>query len=409
MEQLMSDSDKFQIVDRIASKTRIYPFEEDDDIYSIITYFLQNRNNCQPFYIVDLSAVMTQYRYWTDCLPRVQAYYAIKSNPDPMILYVLAGLGCGFDCASNEEISMAKSQGVDKIIYANPCKKSESLQYARDVDVDILTFDSLNELDKIRLNHPDAVCVIRIAVDDSGSECRFNAKFGCSMDEARKLLTAAIGKINVAGISWHVGSNCKIAGQFLKAFKQAREVYDMATEMGFKITIIDIGGGFPGTDTETITFRAIAEEINTAIDRYFSDETDITFIGEPGRFMCASSHTLVNHICGIKDTVDEEGDIVYKYTIDDTIYGSYNCIIYDHVVPQFNAFNERGEKTYKTTIAGHSCDSMDMNLNGSEPIMLPKLATGDKVFVPNFGAYTSASASSFNGFRPPAQYYIVRE
>ncbi len=405
-------SDKLQIVDRNEVKPKVHTFGVHDDIYDIISYFLESTSSNQAFYIVDLNAVQARYQYWSDCLPRVQAYYAIKSNPDPMILYVLAKLGCGFDCASREEIIMAKANGVtdDKIIYANPCKKPESLQYARSVDVDLMTFDSRSELDKIKLYHPDAKCIIRIAVDDSGSECRFSCKFGCTKDEVRDLLTLAkLDEIEIVGISWHVGSNCKVIGQFDRAFRDAREVFNMAKEMGFNMNIIDIGGGFPGVDTEQLTFSDIATEINSAIDKHFSDVPDMKFIGEPGRFMCTSSHTLVNTIIGIKPTVDDKtGEKIYKYTIDDTVYGSFNCIKYDYATPQIQAFNERTEKTYKSTIFGQSCDSLDKELNGKQYINLPKLAIGDRVFVQNFGAYTCASSSGFNGFTPPGKHYIMR-
>jgi ornithine decarboxylase len=212
-------------------------------------------------------------------------------------------------------------------------------------------------------------------------------------------------------------------GQFDKAFRDARVIFDYAAEMGIDMQIIDIGGGFPGVDTDKatfrqvqvgapskLTFRQIAGEINTAIDKHFGDVlTQVRFIGEPGRFMCTSSHTLVNTIIGIKATADSKtGEKVYLYTIDDTVYGSFNCIKYDYAVPQFQAFNERTEKTFKSTIFGQSCDSMDKELNGTEYSYLPKLAIGDRVFVTNFGAYTCASSSSFNGFTPPGKHYIIR-
>lgn len=406
-------SDKLQMVDRDEVKQKVYSFDMNDDIYDIISYFLDINSNNEAFYIVDLYQIQQQYKLWCEHLPRVQAYYAIKSNPDPMILNVLAKLGCGFDCASREEITMAKLNDVpnNKIIYANPCKKTESLAYARGGDVDLLTFDTGCELDKIKLFHPDAMCIIRIMVDDSGSECRFNCKFGCTPEVAKDLLDLAKrNHINVVGISWHVGSNCRVTGQFNKAFKSAREIFDYGVELGFNMNIVDIGGGFPGANvSDAATFGQIAEEINEAMDEYFNDYPDVKFMGEPGRFMCTTSHTLVNTIIGIKEyKKPDTGERTYQYTIDDTIYGSYNCVKYDYAIPQFQAFNERTSKQYKSTIFGQSCDSMDKELNGPTDINLPKLAIGDKVFVTNFGAYTSASSSTFNGFTPPGKYYIIR-
>ena len=79
--------------------------------------------------------------------------------------------------------------------------------------------------------------------------------------------------------------------------------------------------------------------------------------------------------------------------------------MFDHAQPKILPFNERTEKTYKTMILGHSCDSIDII---SRSILLPKLAVGDRLFVQNFGAYTRASSSSFNGLKTSLIHYIIR-
>ena len=155
---LVDMSDKFQIVDREETKKKVHRFDSNADIYEIISYFLELKSSNEPFYIVDLSEVKRRFMQWSKVLPRVEPFYAIKSNPDPMILYVLSKLGSGFDCASKDEIILAKSTGVpvENLLYANPTKDQSSLQFARSQDVDYLTFDSYCELDKIKLFHPDA-------------------------------------------------------------------------------------------------------------------------------------------------------------------------------------------------------------------------------------------------------------
>lgn len=400
-------SDRLQIVDRGDIKKKLYKFDNSSNIYDIISYFLELKSSNDPFYIVDLGEVQKKYQQWIKFLPRVKPFYAIKSNPDSMLLHILAKLGCGFDCASKDEIILAKSTGVstDNLLYANPVKDNESLQFARSQDVDYLTFDTCCELDKIKVCHPDAKCIIRIQVDDSGSECQFNTKFGCTLEEVKELLELAkIDKINIVGTSFHCGSNCKVKGQFMNAIRDAKKVFDIAKNYGFTLNILDIGGGFPGCDDDIITFEQIADEINKAIDMYFND-IDVKFIAEPGRMFSASSHTLVATIIGIKNSISIANEEIFKYTLNDGVYGSFNCIIFDHAVPKILPFNERTEKTYKSTLFGPSCDSIDVITKDAE---LPKLAIGDRVFVLNFGAYTKASSSSFNGFRTTLNYYITK-
>ena len=53
-----------------------------------------------PFFVGDLGEVVRQYRRWIKNLPRIEPFFAIKCNPDPMVLHTLVKLGVGFDCAS---------------------------------------------------------------------------------------------------------------------------------------------------------------------------------------------------------------------------------------------------------------------------------------------------------------------
>ena len=156
-----------------------------------------------------------------------------------------------------------------------------------------------------------------------------------------------------------------------------------------------------------MTFPMLAREINTAIDKYFSDIPNLKIIAEPGRYFSGSSHTLVVTVIGIKTKKNAEtGEPEYIYTVNDTIYGSFNCIMYDFANPQIFPYNERTEKTYKSTIFGQSCDSIDRITK--VPVDLPRLIYGDKLYVKNFGAYTIASSSSFNGFKTSKIHYITR-
>ena len=216
---------------------------------------------------------------------------------------------------------------------------------------------------------------------------------------------AKIHKLNIVGVSWHVGSNCRVKGQFEKAIKNGRQVFDMGISMGFDMNIVDIGGGFPGTDECEITFEELAREINIAIDTYFLDLPNVKFIGEPGRAFCTSSHTLVCTIIGIKSYFNSQSGLMeYSYTINEGVYGSFNCIIFDHAKPLIVPFNERNEISYKSTVYGCSCDSIDVI---TKDALLPKLAMGERVYVSNFGAYTRASSSSFNGFSTSLIHYII--
>jgi diaminopimelate decarboxylase len=391
-------------------------YGSDRDTYDIINDFLEDNQSERAFYIIDLGELTASYSNWMRLLPDVKPYYAVKCNPNPVILEALASLGANFDCASENEMKtiIEITKDPSRIIFANPCKMSSQIRYARANDVDMMTFDCEEELYKIKLYHPYAKLVLRLAVDDSKSKCKFNKKFGCKLEQVEGLLCIAKTlKLDVNGFSFHVGSGCSSADNFYEAIRYCRTATDIAIKMGIQINMIDIGGGFPGLDRE-VNFEDIAKRVNDGIADFFGDEMlakeldkgGIQFIAEPGRFFAEKTHTLVLNVIGKKNVVDDiTGENVIVYYLNDGIYGSFGCIYFDHSHPVILPFNERNNKVHRSRIFGPTCDSIDLI---AEDIMLPELAIGEWVYVENFGAYTVASSSNFNGFKTNVFKYIFR-
>jgi ornithine decarboxylase len=369
---------------------RVYK-KDEDDIFDIINTILEGNISEEAFYIVDIGKVIRQVQKWNEFLPDVKPYYAVKCNPNPLILKILSSLDVNFDCASKNEIASVVSITEDpsRIIFANPCKMSNQIKYARANDVDLMTFDSDHELYKIKLYHPYSDLILRIKVDDSQSVCRFGCKFGVDVDDVKRILEIAKTlSLNVVGISFHVGSGCKNPDQFKSAITDSKKCFDIAADVGFDFKILDIGGGFEDETFEECA-RIIKENLETSCK-------DVQVIAEPGRFFVSSSHTLVVNVIGKKDSTDPEtGEKTFVYYLNDGMYGSFNCVHFDHAVPIVCPFNERDGKRYKSKIFGPTCDSMDKI---SDEVLLPELAIGEWCYVENFGAYTCAAASTFNGF-----------
>ena len=150
-----------------------------------------------------------------------------------------------------------------------------------------------------------------------------------------------------------------------------------------------------------VSFEKIADKVNEAIDFYFGD-TDVQFIAEPGRFMVQKSHTLV--VCVVAKKKTDEGFIYY---INDGVYGSFNCIIFDHQDPVLIPvkYIENGSM-YPSKIFGNTCDSLD---EIKKCVMLTELHIGDFLYVKNFGAYTtSAKSDGFNGYKVDNFQYIEK-
>lgn len=379
----------------ILQEYNVRVYKKDEDIVDIINSILEGNISEEAFYIVNIGKLYKQYQTWEENLPDVKPYYAVKCNPNELVLKILASLDVNFDCASKNEIASVMSVIDDpsRIIFANPCKMSNQIKYARANDVDLMTFDSDHELYKIKLYHPYSDLLLRIKVDDSSSVCRFGCKFGVdpSGNEIQRILEIAKTlSLNVIGVSFHVGSGCKDTNQYRTAIMESKKCFDIAKSLGMNFTILDIGGGF-----EDDTFVEAARVIKDSLKEVAFPE-DCKIIAEPGRFFVSSSHTLVVNVIGKKDVTDSEtGEKMFVYYLNDGMYGSFNCVHFDHAKPILCPFNERNGKLYKSKIFGPTCDSMDKIF---DEVYLPELAIGEWCYIENFGAYTCAAASSFNGF-----------
>ncbi|CAO3676816.1 unnamed protein product [Rhizopus stolonifer] len=369
------------------------------------------------FFIGDLGEVFRQHLRWKALLPRIEPFFAVKCNPDPMIVKLLASLGTGFDCASKSEIQQVLDAGVEpnRIIYANPCKQASFIRYAAQHNVSRMTFDNTEELYKIKKLYPDAELVLRILTDDSSSLCQLGLKFGAPLDTVEDLLrTAKELELNVMGVSFHVGSGCLDASAFGDAVLRARKVFDQGQAMGFNFTLLDVGGGFPGSDIKDgITFEKVAAILGPMVDSMFPPE--IRVIAEPGRYYVSSAFTICTNIIGRRTIAatpkTEQNQQQYMYYVNDGMYGSFNCIIFDHQVvypkvlvkdKNFVYGQQLQEPHYESSVWGPTCDSIDC-LNKST--QLPVLEAGDWLYYENMGAYTICAASQFNGFRKSEVLY----
>lgn len=411
----ITTADNFTELTQLFNEKKITTFPTDISIIDVIKTTLENSHLDTGFFIVDLSVVISQYKKWVEYLPKVKPFYAVKCNPDVLVIKTLAILGTGFDCASKNEISLVldnTSVDASRIIFANPAKSDTHIRYARGVDVDIMTFDNMYELLKIVNYNPDAKLIIRIKVDDSFSVCKFNSKFGADLEDVENLLKLAKTiLLDIIGVSFHVGSGCKNAEAYASAIEKCKEVFKIAKNNGYELKILDLGGGFPGTDDTQIKFEDIAVMINNSLDKYFPEsefpqDYGLQIIAEPGRYFAAASHTIVlNVIAKNKYIHKETKETHFAYTLNDGVYGSFNCIVFDNAKPIIKPFNERDGKVYNCTVYGPTCDSMDTISNYSK---LPDLAIGESVYIENAGAYTTAAASNFNGFQRTPCEYIMR-
>lgn len=342
-----------------------------------------------PLLVLSLEQIEKNYRLLRTHLPRVKVFYAIKANPHRHILELMRDLGSNFDVASDGEIMELSSLGVDgsRMIYANPMKTVNGLRACRNAGVGKMTFDSAGEIDKMARECPGATVLLRIRIDNSSAHVDLNKKFGAAREQALELLLKARDAgLDAAGIAFHVGSQTTSADPYLYALDIAREIFEEAAAAGMQLRIMDIGGGFPIPEPKVrFNLQEMLNQINARLDEDFPG---VEIWAEPGRFICGTAVNLITSVIG----VTERGGQPW-YFLDEGLYGTFSGVLFDQWDFKLISFKE-GEQV-AATFAGPSCDSLDIMFRGK---MTVRQEEGDLILVPICGAYTSASATTFNGF-----------
>jgi ornithine decarboxylase len=362
-----------------------------------------------PLVIVDHKALRENYGQFRKYLPRVQVYYAVKANSAPEIVRTFYEAGGSFDVASLAEF-LTVHENVkdlpdeqrqafiwDRIIYANPIKATETLEQL-DPYKPLVTYDNYEEVLKIAKHAPRAGLVLRLRVPNTGSMVELSSKFGALPGEAVDLIAfARNNKLDVEGLSFHVGSQCTNVQNYIQALNLSAQVFAEAKSRGFELKLLDIGGGFPAHYDDTIpAFKTLAKAINPELDRLFPPPIEI--LAEPGRFLVASAATAISKIIG---KAVREGKLCYY--VNDGVYHTFSGVIFDHCQYPLKSFKKGPGQI--CSVFGPTCDALD-TISLAE--QLPDLGLGDLLYAPNIGAYSAASSTSFNGF-PPARVVHVNQ
>jgi len=346
----------------------------------------------RPFLILDTALVRDKARRIRAAMPRVQAHYAVKANPDRRVIKALMQEGCGFEIASIAELDLLLSLGVPahEILYSNPMKPRDSIAYAASKGVEWMVVDSVDELRRAHEIKPDLKLYLRIATPNIGSDWPLSGKFGAGANETREIvLTAAKLGTDLAGVTFHAGSQCRNPENWRVGIEKARTLFDVMTKAGLKPRLLDIGGGFPVRHVKPIpSIEVVGEIINEAL-RAFPPEVRV--VAEPGRFLVSDAAYFV---CRVIGTTTRGGKRWMHWDA-----GLFGGVIETTEGLKYKLRTERSGPDVPWHVAGPTCDSLDVILR-DEP--LPSdLQEGDFVYIRNAGAYTTAYASEFNGFPLP--------
>jgi ornithine decarboxylase len=372
-----------------------------------IERFLAETPRETPFLVVDLDRVEQNFRAMAAAFPKARIFYAIKANPARPVLERLLSLGAHFDAASWEEISLCLQAGAtpDQISFGNTIKKASAIARAHQAGIDLFVFDSKEELEKIARHAPGTRVFCRLIVATEGAAFPLARKFGTHADMAVELMkhAASLGLVPY-GLSFHPGSQQTGPDAHEAAIGQVAMLFDELAQLGIALGMINLGGGFPTRYLDDVTsIERFGHGIGRALAFHFENALPEVFL-EPGRFLV-----------GDAGVVESEVVLVSQRSKTDPVRWVYLDI------GRFGGLAEtEGESTrYHITtphdggpdgpvvIAGPTCDSADMLYERNNNRLPLALTSGDRVRLHATGAYVSTYASTgFNGFAPPAEYYI---
>jgi ornithine decarboxylase len=372
-----------------------------------IREFLKTRKDEGPCLVVDLDVIRDNYQSFAKALPDTRVFYAVKANPAPAIVKLLAELGSCFDVASVAETETVLAAGAtpERISYGNTIKKESEIAAAYRLGVTLFAVDCEAEVDKVARAAPGSRVICRIHCDGSGSEWPLSRKFGCEPDYAVDILELAHRQGLVPhGISFHVGSQQHNVEAWDRALASTAAIFRGCAERGITLSMVNLGGGFPAKYVrKTPKLESYGKAIVRALRKHFGNAIPETIV-EPGRGLVGNSGVIEAEVVLIAKRSPED-DVRWVYLDIGKFHGLAETIDESIRYPIRTA-KDRDEMA-PCIIAGPTCDSVDV-LYEKNPYPLPvSLAIGDKVLIEATGAYTTTYSSvGFNGYPPLKQYVI---
>jgi len=360
-----------------------------------------------PCLVVDLDVVRENFHTFARALPDSRVFYAVKANPAPEVLSLLASLGSCFDTASVPEIEMALAAGAtpDRISFGNTIKKERDVARAYALGIRLFAVDSVAEVEKVARAAPGAKVFCRFLFDCVGAEWPLSRKFGCDPEMAVDVLEHAhrLG-LEAYGVSFHVGSQQGRTAAWDEALKSAATIFRACADRGINLSMVNLGGGFPTKYLKEVpAVKAYGRSIFRALRKHFGNRVPDTII-EPGRGMVGNAGVIEAEVVLISQK-SRQDDVRWVY-LDIGKFGGLAETMDESIRYPIRTPRD-GDAVAPCVLAGPTCDSADV-LYEKTPYELPvSLEIGDKVLIEGTGAYTSTySAVAFNGFDPLKTYHI---
>lgn len=374
-----------------------------------------------PLYVYEANRIRENYRRFYKAFqsrwPKFKVFYAVKSNSNPAIVKILVKEGAGCDCASQNEILLAKHVGVqgEEILFSG--------NYLSEVDIQeglrakaLINLDDLSLLPKLlQFGRPGCLsfrinpAIGKSNVHENIALAGKQAKFGIPWEKALPAYAAAKeAGIKRFGVHMMTGS-CVTDPHYFEAItlKLLDCIGPIAKKLNIAFEFVDIGGGFgiPYKEDEKLLDIEKTAELVTQVFRKKTKEYGLgepRLVVEPGRYFTGDAGFVIGRVHAVKESYKKfvGTDVGMNILARPVLYGAYHGI---HVEKFKVKSEELKVKDETVTITGQACENSDA---WAKDRKLPKLEVGDLIVVENAGAYGFVMSYPYNGRLRPAEVLV---
>jgi diaminopimelate decarboxylase len=335
--------------------------------------------------------------------------YAVKANPNPAVLSVLAREGLGADIVSIGEYRAARAAGMkpETILFSGVGKTADEMAEALAGGVSQFNLESIEEAHtlaivakamglvapvSLRIN-PDVEAGTHAKITTGIADNKFGIPAAQAVDAFRQLRD--LPNLKVAGVTVHIGSQLTSLAPLEAAFERLGSLIRDLRAEGFELEIADLGGGLgvpygPG-QPEPPTPQAYGEMV-----RRLTRDWNIRLAFEPGRLISGNAGVLLTRVVRVKP-----GEMHPWLIVDAGMNDLMRPALYD-AYHHVEAVNPKGQRM-TAHVVGPVCESGDTFAMARE---MDSVSEGDLIIFRTAGAYGATMSSGYNS-RPLTPEVLV--
>lgn len=365
-----------------------------------------------PLYVYSQKTIERHYKTYIEAFKYIDhiVCFAVKANPNPSILKMLADMGAGADIVSGGELYLALKAGIppEKIVYTGVGKTDEEIRFALKSNILMFNIESeeeLREIDNIAgLMKKRARIGLRVNPEVDAKTHPYIStglkkyKFGIPIENAIELYLTAkrLKNVEIVGIHTHIGSQITAVEPFIQSLSNVIRLTENLKRVGITIRYLDIGGGLGirYKDEEP----PLPSELSHKLKGLLVGQ-GVKMILEPGRSIVGNAGVLVGKVLYTKKAHKTFiiTDLGMNDLIRPTLYQAYHQIL--------PLKKLKLSKTIFGDLVGPICESGDYI---AKERVLPAMKRGDYFAVMSAGAYGFSMSSNYNA-RPRAAEVLVNK